>query len=34
MLAGPRLQAHDVVLVELELGRVLDRDDPLVARDE
>ena len=29
-----RLQAHDVRLLELELGRVLDGDDALVGRDE
>ena len=34
MLGGPGLQAHDVVLVQLELGGVLDRDDPLVVGDE
>ena len=28
-----RLQAHDVRLLELQLGRVLDRDDALVGRD-
>src|SRR3972149_6661139 len=28
------LEGHDVLLAELELGRVLDRDDPLVFGDE
>ena len=28
------LEGHDVLLAELELGRVLDRDDPLVLGDE
>src|SRR5690242_21322402 len=28
------LQAHDMVLLQLELDRVLDRHDPLVGRDE
>ena len=30
----PLLERDDVPLAELQLGRVLDRDDPLVARDE
>src|SRR5438093_287644 len=30
----PRLERDDVLLAELELGGVLDRDDPLVVRDE
>ncbi len=30
----PRLQPQHVVLVQLQLGGVLDRDDPLVGRDE
>ena len=30
----PRLERHDVLLSELELGRVLDGDDPLIVRDE
>src|SRR5262245_24071132 len=30
----PRLERHDVLLAELELGRVLDRHDPLVVGDE
>src|SRR5262245_28623716 len=30
----PRLERHDVLLAELELGGVLDRHDPLVVRDE
>ena len=29
-----RLERDDVLLLELELGRVLDRDDALVVRDE
>src|SRR5207302_8544901 len=31
---GARLQPADVLLVELELGGVLDRDDPVIRRDE
>src|SRR6478752_230326 len=31
---GPGFQRHDVLLAELQLGRVLDRHDPLVVRDE
>ncbi len=34
MFGGPRLETDDVLLLHLELGRVLDRDDPLVGRDE
>ena len=30
----PGLQAHDVRLLELQLGRVLDGDDALMGRDE
>ena len=30
----PRFQADDVVLLQLQFGRVLDRDDALVVRDE
>ena len=30
----PRLQPDDVVLLQLQFGRVLDRHDPLVVRDE
>ena len=30
----PRLELHDVPLLQLQLGRVLDRDDPLGVRDE
>ena len=30
----PRFEAHDVRLLQLQLGRVLDRDDALVLRDE
>ena len=30
----PRLERHDVRLAELQLGGVLDRDDPLVVGDE
>ena len=32
-VGGPRLQSQDVVLVQLELGGVLDGDDPLVVGD-
>src|SRR5919106_6182934 len=32
-IGRPRLERHDVLLAELELGGVLDRDDPLVVRD-
>jgi len=31
---GPRLEPHDVLLLQLQLRRVLDRDDALVGRDE
>ena len=34
MLGGPRLQPDDVVLLELQLGRVLDRDHAMVGLDE
>ena len=34
MFGGPRLERDDVLLAKLELGRILDRDDPLVVRDE
>ena len=34
MFAGRDSSRDDVLLVELELGRVLDRDDPLVVGDE
>ena len=30
----PRLEPDNMLLLELELGRILDRDDPLVAVDE
>ena len=30
----PRFQPHDVVLLQLQFGRVLDRDDAVVVRDE
>ena len=34
MLARPGLQPHDVVLLELQLGGVFDRDDAMVGLDE
>ena len=34
MFGGRRLQPDDVVLLQLQLDRVLDGDDPLVVRDE
>ena len=34
MFGRPRLERHDVLLAELELGGVLDRDDALVVGDE
>src|SRR5919201_1010469 len=34
VVSGPRLQRDNVLLAELELGRVLDRDDALVGGDE
>ena len=33
-IAGTRLQAHDVVLLQLQLGRVFDRDDAMIGMDE